>query len=205
MGSVIFLTHKTTEGGAIFLCDPTPSSSLAESFPRMYCNMETAGVQGQIIVPKWSERLRRVTKKGALAGFRTVVPVIPWAPQQSRWVYSFCSLWLLQTNKFCFLSSCSEKCFYHLKPNKHNIKNSKWSPPGKVVFRELTGIVCISRLYLLLDAVLSELLSSLEFAGGDKMEELISIKIWVFFLSIKRCYCGYMIECVLNSFFDNDD
>lgn len=38
-------------------------------------------------------------------------------------------------------------------------------------------MICISRPCLVLDTVLFELLSSFEFAGGDKMEELISIKI----------------------------
>lgn len=37
-------------------------------------------------------------------------------------------------------------------------------------------MICVSR--LLLDTVLSELLSSFEFAGGEKMEELSSIKIF---------------------------
>lgn len=41
-------------------------------------------------------------------------------------------------------------------------------------------MICISRLYLLLDTVLPELLSSFEFTGGDKMEELSSIMFWFF-------------------------
>ena len=45
VGSVTFLTHMATVGDAIFLCDPTLSSSMAESFPRIYCNVKTAGAQ----------------------------------------------------------------------------------------------------------------------------------------------------------------
>lgn len=72
--------------------------------------------------------------------------------------------WILQTSEVCFLSY-SEKCFYHLKPNRYNCQVQFTVAPRQ----------CFPKAYLndwygnsvwLLEMVLSQVLSSLEFAGG---------------------------------------